>query len=168
MAEKYTPEDVIKLIRGARNLNAAVKKLLKAEGDSNPRAAKFAKDLRDVFAVKNPAFGDKFVHNNFAEYQAEMIAVIKYAYSENLMAIAGQVFEKYGDDFNNTYADDGEKVTVSDQKNFDRIFKEVTQIIDSSLKAMEIDCGPLMRSTLLATIFEPRVLKCGSERGLVG
>jgi hypothetical protein len=155
----YTNAEIVETLRAAKNINAAVKKFLKAEGDANPRAARFAKSLRDAFASRSPVFGEKFIETYRADYEIEILALTKYAFADQIVAISSQVIEKYADVFNETYAVDGDKFSFTDEKKFKEIVLEVLAIVDGSLKALSIPQSAFTKNTLIYSIFDPIVAK---------
>jgi hypothetical protein len=154
---KYTNADVVQAFQSASNINAAVKKFLKMEGDANPRAARFAKSLRDAFTSKLPTIGVRFIDTYRDQYEIELFALAKYVYGDQILAISNQVIDKYSDEFNTTYTVANDKISVTNRKRFDEIVKEVFVIIEASLKAASMPQSPFIKNTLIYSIFDPIV-----------
>jgi hypothetical protein len=154
-----TVEEAKETFAAARNLNAALKNLLKKEGANSPAIAPFAKEFRVAASSGKSAQRDLFIERNFDSKQFFFIGSVRYAFPELVDSCVGAIVERYADDFNSTY-DRGESgVTVTNPKRFQEVVKEVQEIIRRDVKAAELPDNNFMRSALLATVFEFDVLQ---------
>ncbi|MFN4894304.1 MAG: hypothetical protein ACK5GN_09735 [Pseudomonadota bacterium] len=143
----------------AKNLNAALKNLLKKESAGAPAVAGFAKDFRAAVSSGKAAQRDLFIERHFESKQFFFLGAVRYAFPELVETTVGAIVTKYADDFNATYEklDEG-GVQVTDSKRFTEIVKEVLAIVESDLKSADLPDNNFMKNALLATVFELDVL----------
>jgi hypothetical protein len=154
---KYTSEQVIEAFKAARNVNAAAKKYIKNEGDSDPKGMRVIKKLREAFESKNPLVAENFIKMHLKDYEMQILTVIKYAYAEYVTALSQQIVERYSDDFNKTFEMKDDEVVVNDTTTFNRIVSEVFAIIENTLKEVSVPNSPVMKNIIIYTIFDPAV-----------
>jgi hypothetical protein len=154
-----TVEEIKESFAAARNLNAALKNLLKKESRATPAVASFAKEFRAAASSGKSAPSDLFIERNFEAKQFFFVGAARYAFPELVESTVGSIVSKYADDFNATYErqDDG-SVNVTNSKRFKEIVQEVLTIIRKDLKAAELPDNNFMQTALLATVFELDVL----------
>ena len=142
----------------AKNLNAALKNLLKKESKNAPQVASFAKEFRAAVATGKVASRDLFIERNFPAKEYFFIGAARYAFPELVENTVGGILSKYADTFNATYerAEDGVKVT--DPESFSRISNDVRAIIQRDLSAAELPVNSFMQNALLSAVFEVDVL----------
>jgi hypothetical protein len=151
-------QEVQEAFAAAKNLNAALKNLLKREGSATPEVVGFAKDFRAAAGAGKSAPRDLFIERHFPAKELYFMGAIRYAFPELIESTVGTVIEKYADDFNSTYSRSDDGVVVKDAARFKKIVKEVQEIIKSDLKAAEVPANNFMQNAVLAAIFEVDVL----------
>jgi hypothetical protein len=154
-----TVEEAKEAFAAAKNLNAALKNLLKREGASSPAIAPFAKEFRVAASSGKSAPRDLFIEKNFDSKQFYFIGSVRYAFPELVDSCVGAIVDKFADDFNSTYQREENGIKVTDAKRFESIVKDVQEIIKKDLKAAELPNNNFMINALLATVFEFDVLQ---------
>jgi len=155
---KPTVEEVKESFAAAKNLNAALKNLLKRESSGSPAVAGFAKDFRVAATSGKSGPRDLFIERNFESKQFFFMGAVRYAFPELVESTVGAIVNKFADEFNATYQRQDGDVTVTNAKRFKEIVNEVLTIIDKDLKAAELPANTFMQVALLATVFEFDVL----------
>jgi hypothetical protein len=141
----------------ARNLNAALKNLLKKESSAGQQVVSFAKDFRNAIASGKSAPRDLFIERYFESKEPFFIGAVRYAFPELFEASVGAVIDKYADTFNATYERTEQGIKITDQKRFEEIVKEVNQLVTKDIKAAELPNNNFIRKALLTAIFEYEV-----------
>ena len=155
----FTTDDAVTTLRQAENLNAALKHFLKREVRRGEPAERFVKDLRPLLLGSDPTRAGGYLERKRPQFDPHLIGIGGYAHSDLVTAVAGQVVERYADDFNATYRSDGSTITVSDQSRFDEIVNAANKVIDETLVARGFGASSFMKNVLLAAIFEQPVLR---------
>lgn len=155
---KPTVEEVKESFAAAKNLNAALKNLLKRESSGSSAVAGFAKDFRVAVTSGKSAPRDYFIERNFENKQFFFMGAVRYAFPELVDSTVGAIVNKFADEFNATYERHDGAVTVTNTKRFKEIVNEVQTIIQKDLKAAELPVNTFMQVALLATVFELDVL----------
>jgi hypothetical protein len=153
-----TVEEAQESFAAAKNLNAALKNLLKRESSGAPAVASFAKDFRTAVSSGKDTQRDLFIERNFESKRFFFIGAVRYAFPEIVESTVGTIVSKYADDFNATYERVDGGITVTNAKRFQEIVLDVLSIITKDLKAAELPDNAFMQSALLATVFELDVL----------
>lgn len=153
-----TVEEAKESFAAAKNLNAALKNLLKRESSGAPSVASFAKDFRAAVSSGKDAQRDLFIERNFETRRFFFIGAVRYAFPELVESTVATIVSKYADEFNATYERVEGEVTVTNAKRFQEIVGEVVAIISQDLKAADLPGNSFMKSALLATVFEIDVL----------
>jgi len=156
---EYSVNEMQEAIGAAKNINAALKKVLKNEPNMPGKSSRFLKDFRIACGAKDPARKMEYLNNKLPDYEAEIFAVARYAYIEPVNAIASEITEVYADKFNTTYSQGDQGVTVKDQAAFDKIVKEVMVKVEEGLKKNALPVSGFMKNVLLQHIFDAEVLK---------
>lgn len=155
----YTKEDVVAALRGAKNLNAAVKNFLKKETGGDAKLAHFAKELRAGFESRIEGRAESTAARAMVENEGALYAVLKHAYAEGIVANIERIVEVHADKFSATYEPGAKGITVKDRKNFSSIIHQVIGELDTLLAEQQMPVSNLMKNTVLAYLFEPDVLK---------
>lgn len=155
------PSSVIEVqeaFAAAKNLNAALKNLLKKESASTPQIAVFAKDFRTAASSGKSASRDLFIERNYPAKELFFLGAARYAFPELIDATVGGILAKFADAFNATYERSESGIKVTDAAGFKKICREVRTIIERDLKAAELPVNNFLQNALLATVFEVDVL----------
>ncbi len=155
----YSFDEMIEAINGAKNMNAALKKILKNEPNMSTKSSRFIKDFRVVCNAKDPSKKSDYLKDRHQDYSAELLAVVRYAYLDSLNEISGDITNEYADKFNTTYEQKDGEIEVKDPKTFKQIVAEVTKKIESGLKDKSLPSNDFLKSVLLQHIFDTEVLK---------
>jgi hypothetical protein len=155
---KPTVEEAQESFAAAKNLNAALKNLLKRESSATPAVASFAKDFRVAVGSGKSGPRDLFIERNFEGKQFFFMGAVRYAFPELIESTVGAIVNRFADEFNATYERQDGSVTVTDAKRFKEIVNEVLAIVNKDLKAAELPVNAFMQVALLATVFEFDVL----------
>jgi ribosomal protein S17E len=149
-----TVDEVKEAFAAAKNLNAALKNLLKKEGSSSPQIVGFAKDFRNAASSGKSGPRDFFIEKHYPAKELFFMGAVRYAFPELVDATVGAIVEKFADQFNATYERNDDGIKVTNSAGFKKIAKEVHGIITSDLKAAELPTNNFMHNALLATVFE--------------
>ena len=148
----------------ARNLNAALKKLLKIEGEKDDKTLRFIKGFRDLIK-RIPNKGDStpviadFVARTMPEFKEHLLVVGRNAFFEQIEVVLTEVIEKYADDFNLTYDHDGSgEITISDEDRFLKLANEAVNRISELIKESTMPDNSFIKSSVLYALFDPTVL----------
>jgi hypothetical protein len=155
---RSTVDEVKESFAAAKNLNAALKNLLKKEGSGTPQVVGFAKDFRNAVSSGKNGPRDFFIEKNYPAKELFFLGAVRYAFPELVEGVVGAIVNKYADDFNSTYQRNDDGIKVTDAAAFKKIVKEVHGIIKNDLKAAEVPNNNFMQSAILATVFEVDVL----------
>jgi hypothetical protein len=155
---KSTVQEVQESFAAAKNLNSALKNLLKKESSGTPQIASFAKEFRAAAGSGKSGPRDLFIEKNYPEKELYFMGAIRYAFPELIESTVGSIIGKYADEFNATYEREEDKITVKDAAAFKKIVKAVHEIVKKDLTAAEVPNNPFMQNALLATVFEVDVL----------
>lgn len=154
-----TTTEIIEVLSVGKNLNAALKNLMKREGENNPAVAVFAKEFRSRLGVVKLMGCEGFI-DRYLEKGREgfFFGVARYAFAEVIDGAVEQIIELYADDFNATYERSDEGVNVTNPVRFKEIVLNVSERSTSALVAADIPVNGYSRGVMLATVFEPDVL----------
>ncbi len=155
----YSEEEALQCLISAPNLNAAAKRFLKNEGASGDDNIRFGKAFRN--AAKNPKEKQlrEFVQKALPKYEQQLFLIVKYAYDEAFTEIVEQIFERYAEQFNDTYEIDGEQISLTDEARFHEISQKAIAEIDELIETRPTPNNNCMRNAVCITLFEPLVLK---------
>jgi hypothetical protein len=153
-----TVEEAKESFAAAKNLNAALKNLLKRESSGAPAVASFAKDFRAAVSSGKSVQRDLFIERNFENKRFFLIGAVRYAFPELVESTVGTIVTQYADDFNATYERIDGGVGVINAKRFEEIVNQVLAIIVKDIKAAEVPNNAFMQSALLSSVFELDVL----------
>lgn len=151
-------QEVQEAFAAAKNLNAALKNLLKKESANSPQVVSFAKDFRAAAGSGKSAPRDLFIERNYPSKEFFFIGAARYAFPDLIESTVGAILNKYAEEFNATYERTDNGIKVSDVAGFARIAKDVQQIIERDIKAAELPLNNFMRNSVLSTVFEADVL----------
>ena len=155
---KSTVKDAQDAFAAARNLNAALKNLLKKESSNTPQIAAFAKDFRSAVMSGKSAPRDLFIERNYPAKEFYFLGAVRYACPEIVENTVGSNVNKYADDFNQTYERSDDGVKVVNTSRFAEIVKDVHLMVKNDLNAAELPVNNFMQNAILATVFEFDVL----------
>ena len=162
----YETSDAVECFANARNLNAAVKKIIKSDSSKDPKTARFSKALKT--AIKSPKEDSisAFVERAREDYEEHLFLAIRHAYSEQLDQILDGVIEKHAEEFNNTYIVDPMTgtITISDEGSFKSIGEQAIKMITDSVDAADIPSNGFMKKTAVYSLFDRAVLEALEER----
>ncbi len=156
-----TPE-IVEVLLVAKNLNAALKNLIKREGDGNPEVVSFAKDLRARISGSkfNSDSVESFVEKSLErERHGFFLGLARYAFADVIDPVVEDVIGRFADTFNTTYERTDAGVVVKLPEQFKEIVDEVVRIADEALEAAKIPVNSYSRTTMFATVFEADVLE---------
>ncbi len=143
----------------AKNLNAALKNCLKKEVQANPQFVAFTKSFRAAVATGRKEPVHFFVEKNFPDHELELLLIARYAHIEFISTNVEQIVLKYGEEFNATYEGGEKGITVKNKAKFASIVKEVSELVDVSLKKAGLPVSNFMKNSFFISIFEEDVLK---------
>lgn len=155
----YTPEDVVASLRGAKNLNAAVKNFLKKDVGNDARIAQFAKELRAAFESPLKQRADLFIRQSLPQSEIPLIGVVRYCYVDGISAVVEQIAAQYAEEFGATYQQSVDGVEIKDRATFERIISEVVGGLGQRLEAQKLPASNFMKNAVLMFLFEADVLK---------
>ena len=156
---KYTFDEMREAVEGAKNLNAAIKKILKSESTLLPKSTKFLKELRTACGFKDPLRKIEYLRGKADDFETEILVVIGQAYFQPVSELTSEIANEYADKFNNTYYKDGDSINITDKKTFEKIVNEVLLKIDQGLQKRALPVNGFMKNVMLKNIFDAEVLK---------
>ncbi len=161
----YKQEEVHECFCNARNLNAAIKHVIRSDASRDPSIAKFAKAFRA--AIKSPKLTQlaPFLEKALPDYEQHLYLLLRHAYAEQIDPILDQLMEKYAETFNQTYDHDGSgSIAVTDEKTFEAIGREALTLIASEVEAADIPSSGFMKNAVAFSLFDQAVLLELDER----
>jgi len=161
---KFSSDQIVDCLMSAKNPNAAIKNFLKKEvqGADALAAARFAKELRDIFATRHRATRENiktFIEAHLPEYENHLLCIARYAHFDVVQLTAEQVTSKFAEDFNATYEVKDKEISISDPATFKKISKETIKAVDKAVKDSGRQGGDFLRNVMLASIFDREVLQ---------
>ncbi len=159
----YTIADAVNCLKKANNLNAAVKHFLKREVRSGDPSEKFAKELREIIERDNSEATKRFFDKHIPRFERQLFAIGGYAHWDFIGALIERIGTKHADQFNATYAVNGESIEISDQAKFDSIAKLAISDVDHELANKGFPDSKFLKNVILSTLFEPAVLRAVSK-----
>jgi hypothetical protein len=152
--------EIVEVLKSAKNLNAALKNLMKREGDNNPDVVAFAKDMRArISGAKWNGIEDFIQRSMERNRQGYFLGLARYAFADVIDPLVEEIIEQFADDFNATYERSEEGVTVVSPDRFREIVSQVSSMADNALKQADIPVNAYSRATMFATVFESDVLE---------
>jgi alpha-amylase/alpha-mannosidase (GH57 family) len=155
-----TTAEIIEVLSVAKNLNAALKNLMKREGGSNPAVAAFAKEFRSKVGVGRLAGAEGFIDKCIEKgKEGFFFGVARYAFADVIDMAVEQIIERYADEFNATYERTEQGIGVKNSERFREIASDVSKLSVSALTTAEVPVNSYSRGVMLATVFEADVLE---------
>lgn len=155
-----TTTEIIEVLSVAKNLNAALKNLIKREGASNPAVAVFAKEFRMKLGAAKLTGSEDFIDRCIEKGREKLFfGVARYAFAEVIDMAVERIIDQYADDFNATYERTDEGISVKNPGRFKEIVTDVSTQSASALAEATIPVNGYSRGVMLATVFEPDVLE---------
>lgn len=158
MLETNTDE-VYSSFKAAKNLNAALKTLLKRESKKGDPIEGFVKDFRPLVQSENEARVKEFIEKNFSKREMFFYALARYAHPEFYTSVIEKIFNSYAEEFNATYEKKEEGIEVTKKDEFKKIVKEVVKLIDEELKAAGLPVTNFFKKSVMVCVFEADVLR---------
>jgi hypothetical protein len=166
---QYSLPEVLDFFASARNCNAAVKTFLKREIRQNPEAERFLKGFREAAQKKQPIALANFLKGyTSAQHQSGvfsplveiwLLSLARYAQPELVVSISEKVIDRFADEFNTSYQTGSEAITIQDAQKFERIVREAHALVRQLLEEQNVAPSGFTVNVMLASIFEPLVLK---------
>lgn len=158
--KEVTTDEVVESFKCARNLNAALKNLLKKEASHNEALGRFAKSFRTAVSGVNATSAMKFfVEKNYKNEDLFFLAAARYAHTEFLEKLIDQVITDHGEEFNQTYTLGQNSIEIKDKAKFTSIAQEVSVKADAALKEASLPVCSFMKLAFYHSLFEPQVLR---------
>lgn len=159
MPLNYSNTDVVSALKSCPNINAALKNLLKKDIQANKELARVVKDLRDICqAPKNEQRLEAFVDRHIKKYPHIFQAVVRYGHFDKIDAITAPAIEQHAEQFNATYQNQEQSITITDRKRFDSIASQVISDFRKQLTGQQLPSDDFMLSVLITTLFDPQVV----------
>lgn len=157
----YTVEDAVACFQNAKNLNSAIKKVVKSEAAKDPRTLRFTKAFKAAIKFQKEDTLSSFLEKAFGEYDQHLFLVLRNSFSTHLEPILDSIISEYADAFNDTYAIDYSSGTIeiTDEQDFQKIGDEAMKKLILGLEQNEIPSNGFMKEASLYALFEPLVLK---------
>jgi len=152
-------EEVHISFKAAKNLNAALKTLLKRESKNGDPIEGFVKDFRPLVQSENEEKIKGFIEKNFAKREMYFYALARYAYPEFYTSVIEKIFNTYAEEFNATYKKVEQGIEVTNKPEFAKIVKTVGKLIDEQLKESEMPVTNFFKKSVMVCVFEADVLK---------
>lgn len=158
--KEVSTEEVVEAFKNARNLNAALKNLLKKEATHNEALGRFAKNFRTAISGPAPTNTTKiFIEKNYKNEDLFFLAAARYAHAEFLEKLIDKIITKHGDAFNATYTQSQNSIEITDKKTFTSIVQDVSNETDAALKEASLPVSTFMKLVFYNSLFEPNVLR---------
>lgn len=154
----YKIEEIAEALIAAKNINAAAKSFLKREVAKGSPGEKFVKSARRVLSQNDSVDGVKeFLEKNLEKNEPYIMGLVAKAYSTEIDPIVAQVFDKYADDFNETYSVTNGDFSYEDEGKFKEIVAACDRLIMDALKEAELPTSTFMKLVLYQVIFDDNV-----------
>ncbi|NDC38603.1 MAG: hypothetical protein EBZ48_11190 [Proteobacteria bacterium] len=154
-----TVEEVVGVFASAKNLNAALKNFLKREVQGNAAVERLAKEFRAAAASGRTLALASFVGRYYPAQEVFFSAVARHAHPELFDATINGIYAAHAEEFNKTYSQSGESITVTDPAKFASIVQQVDGMIEAGVRGQGMTPNSFLRRAFLMGIFEPAVLK---------
>jgi hypothetical protein len=158
-AIQYTSQDVCDAFASAPNLNSALKSFLKREVRRGDHTEKFIKNFRKAALTGKEASLKLFFESHLPAYQQHVLLLAGYANGEAINTIAGDIIDRYADEFNATYVEKEKSIDITKPAEFERITKDVMVLISEGLIGKELPDSMFMKLVVINTIFEDKVIE---------
>lgn len=155
--ENLSTEEIKCAFFKANNLNAALKNVLKKEAQKGSDLEKVIKILKKGVLAKKDNLLRNTLDKCLPKYKAECTLILRYAYDDEISEIANEIIEKHGENFNSTYESDGDKITITDNTEFNHIIGDVLKITESKFKELNLENNNLFKFILFDTVFDKPV-----------
>ena len=153
-------EEIVEVFKQAKNINAAIKKILKQEVKRGSAEERFFKDFRNV--VISPRAADLievFVQRHFPAAERYFMVLAGYIYDTEMVSISSAIIDKYAEDFNRTYSQTESEITVQDRARFEEIASEAIKMLENGLKENRLPPSSFLKGVLVNRLFTPEVIK---------
>ena len=156
----YSTQDAVECFQNARNLNAAVKKILKSDTSNDTRTSRFCKALKSAIKSPKKEAIAAFVEKAIVDYEEYLFVVLRNAYAPLIDPILDTVIEEYADTFNETYSIDPMSGTISilNEETFKQIGEQALKAISSGTENSELPPNGFMKSAITYSLFDNAVL----------
>lgn len=152
--ENIDIEEVKSGILSSDNLNAALKNVLKKEAEKGSSLEKFSKALRKSATAKNEKVLKNTLDQHADKYKHESILILRYVYDLQITDIANLIIGEYGEEFNTTYENNDEVITLTSESRFNEIINEVKELSKKKLKEHKMEVNTLNKFILFDTLFD--------------
>ena len=157
--KEATPNDVVETFAAAKNLNSALKNILRKEVNHNEAFGRFTKSFRAAAThVTSKTAMRSFIEKHLGTHESFFLLVARYAHSEFIGKLVDQIVTAHGDEFNTTYVETEEGITLKNREKFISILKEVFKATEAALANAALPTSHFMKSVVYSSIFEPKVL----------
>lgn len=156
----YTVEDAVACFQNAKNLNSAIKKLVKSEAAKDPRTLRFTKAFKAAIRFQKKESLTVFLEKAFGEYDQHLFLVLRNSFSSHIEPILDSIISEYADAFNDTYAIDYSSGTIeiTAEKDFHKLGEEAMKKLVAGLEQNDTPSNGFMKEATLYALFEPLVL----------
>lgn len=156
---KYSADDVVAALKGGKNLNAAIKNVLKREIGNDTKAARFLKELRGACESSQEDRARLFIEQHVPAWEGALFMVFRYGFPEVVAKVLTTVSETYADTFNATYQKNGEGIEITDRAVFNRIIAEVKELLPRLLGENGAPVSGFTVKALTFFVFDAEVLR---------
>lgn len=155
--KKIDIEEIKTGILNSNNLNAALKNVLKKEAEKGSSLEKFSKALRKATSAKNEKVLKNTLDQYAEKYKPESILILRYVYDKEITEISNLIIEKFGEEFNSTYENKDELISLTNEDRFNEIINEVKELSQKKLKEYNMQPNTLNKFILFDTLFDKPV-----------
>lgn len=157
---EYTAAEAANSLIKAKNLNAAIKKLIKLEGEKDERTLRFVKSFKAIAKMPKEERLADFITKALPNYKEHLYIITRNAFFDETEVVLEQLIDTYAEKFNETYDHDGSGViTVKDQENFKKIAKDAINQMSKLIESSSLPNNNFLKATITYTLFDRAVLE---------
>lgn len=157
---EVTVEEVVDAFSKSKNINSALKNLLKREDNLPDSLARLAKNFRATLSgIAMSGASKLFIKNHYKNNEHFFLVASRYAHLEFFDNLLGLIVDEFGEEFNSTYKSNNDSIEITDKKSFDRIVQQVGTKTEAAIQNANLPNSPFMKLTFYNSLFDPLVLK---------
>ncbi|NBW40408.1 hypothetical protein EBR25_05295 [bacterium] len=157
----YSVEDAVECFQNAKNINAAIKKIIKSDAAKDPSTLRFVKAFKSAIKYQKQEALTAFLESAFGEYDQHLFLVLRNSYSSLFEPVIDEIISEYADRFNETYEIDYSTNTISItvENEFKDLGQKAIEQLVAKISNADLPVNGFMKEATLYALFEPLVLE---------
>ncbi len=153
-------EEIVEVFRNAKNVNAAIKKILKQEVKRGSPEERFFKDFRNaVISARASEAIDFFVRRHYPAGERYFMVVAGYVHDDAMVDISAKIIDQYAEEFNSTYEQLESDIEIKDSAKFESIARQALQMVEDGLREHQLPVTPFLKNVLVNRLFTQEVIE---------